>query len=249
MLRTIGLRLSAMVLLWGLAGTGFAQDVTYKVGGADYEGFMAKSGTKAPVIVLIHDWDGLTQYEKDRAKMLQKQGFSVFAADLFGKGVRPTEVKDKRQHTGELYKDRKKMRSLMQGALKAARAQGMQGKVQITMGYCFGGAAALEWARSGDKLDLFASFHGGLTTPEGQSYKNTQGKVLVYHGTADSMISMEDFANLAKELEAAKVANEMVTYGGAPHSFTVFDKKAYRKDADEASFANFLTQAKKAAAM
>ena len=55
-------------------------------------------------MLLIHDWDGLTDYEIKRANMLAELGFSVFAADLFGAGVRPTEVTDKRQHTGELYK-------------------------------------------------------------------------------------------------------------------------------------------------
>jgi dienelactone hydrolase len=51
------------------------------------------------------------------AGMLAKMGYAVFAADLFGKGMRPTEVKDKRQHTGELYQNRDKMRAMMNAAL------------------------------------------------------------------------------------------------------------------------------------
>ena len=63
--------------------------------------------------MLVHDWDGLTDYEIKRAHMLADQGYAVFAADLFGKGVRPTEVKDKKQHTGQLYKDRQKNASFI----------------------------------------------------------------------------------------------------------------------------------------
>ena len=65
------------------------------------------------------------------------------------------------------------------------------------MGYCFGGAAVLELARSGAPLKGFATFHGGLSTPEGQDYSKTRGSLLIMHGTADSAISMDQFATLA----------------------------------------------------
>ncbi|MDX1451252.1 MAG: dienelactone hydrolase family protein [Oleiphilaceae bacterium] len=212
--------------------------VTYQSGGMDYEGYYVSVEQGAPLLLLLHDWDGLTSYERDRAEMLAEMGFAVFAADLFGKGVRPTEVADKRQHTGELYKDREKMRRLMQAAMtKGAELNGSD--VTVAFGYCFGGAAVLELARSGVELAGFASFHGGLSTPEGQDYKATQGKVLVFHGTADSMISMNDFASLADELEAAAVDHEMIAYGGAPHAFTVFGSDRYRQEADTQSWVRF----------
>jgi dienelactone hydrolase len=164
----------------------------------------------------------------------------VFAIDLFGAGVRPTEVKDKRQHTGELYKDRNKMRALMNGALKAAQSKGASVDNAVAMGYCFGGAAVLEWARSGVDLKGFVTFHGGLKTPQGQDYLSTKGKVLILHGSADTVSTMQDFAALADELESTGVSHEMITYGGAPHAFTVFDQSRYRKDADQKSWRRFM---------
>jgi len=213
--------------------------VEYQVDQGTYEGYYLSAGDQAPLVMLIHDWDGLTGYEVKRAEMLQALGYSVFAADLFGKGIRPTEVKDKRQHTGALYKDREKMRRLLSGALQAAQRAGGQTSNAVAMGYCFGGAAVLEWARSGESLKGFASFHGGLSTPEGQNYSQTKSKVLVMHGTADAVISMDQFAQLASELEQAKVPHEMVSYGGAPHAFTVFDSDKYREEADQKSWALF----------
>ena len=213
--------------------------VTYQVGGADYEGYYVSPGDNAPLVLLIHDWDGLTDYEVKRANMLADMGYAVFAADLFGAGVRPTEVKDKRQHTGELYKNRNKMRTLMNAALDQAAAMGGNRNNAVAMGYCFGGAAVLELARSGADLKGFATFHGGLKTPEGQDYKNTQGKLLLMHGTADTAITMDQFAVLANELEAAGVRHEMVTYSGAPHAFTVFGSPRYREDADKKSWKLF----------
>ena len=215
----------------------------YMVNNQPYEGYYISPGSEAPLVLLIHDWDGLTNYEVERANMLAEMGYAVFAADLFGAGVRPTEVKDKRQHTGELYKDRKKMRALMNEALATASSKGANTGNAVAMGYCFGGAAVLELARSGADFKGFATFHGGLKTPNGQDYSKTKGKILVMHGSADTAITMDQFSALTNELEAAGVKHEMVTYGGAPHAFTVFGSERYREDADIKSwnlFTSFL---------
>jgi dienelactone hydrolase len=213
--------------------------VTYQVNGQPYEGYYVSPSKEAPFVLLIHDWDGLTDYEVKRAHMLGDLGYAVFALDLFGAGVRPTEVKDKRQHTGELYKDRKKMRALMKGALDTAKNRGANIENAVAFGYCFGGAAVLELARSGADLKGFATFHGGLKTPEGQNYSKTRGKILVMHGSADSAITMDQFADLAKELESAGAAHEMITYGGAQHAFTVFGGNRYQETADKKSWERF----------
>lgn len=212
---------------------------TYTVAGQSYEGYYISPSDEAPFVLLIHDWDGLTGYEVKRANMLADLGYAVFAVDLFGAGVRPTRVEDKRQHTGELYKNRAKMRAVMQGALDMAKSQGARVENAVAAGYCFGGAAVLELARSGADLKGFATFHGGLKTPEGQSYAQARGKFLVLHGSADTAITMDQFAALANELEAAGVAHEMITYGGAQHAFTVFGGKRYQAAADKQSWLRF----------
>ena len=213
--------------------------VTYQVDGQSYEGYFVSPAPNAPLVLLIHDWDGLTGYEVKRAEMLADLGYAVFAADLFGAGVRPTEVTDKRQHTGELYKNREKMRQLMIGALDAAKARGGNVANAVAAGYCFGGAAVLELARSGADLKGFATFHGGLKTPGGQNYANTRGEILVMHGSADKAIPLDEFAALGKELETAGIAHEMITYGGAQHAFTVFDGDRYQETADRKSWRRF----------
>lgn len=88
-------------------------------------------------------------------------------------------------------------------------------------------------------MDAFVTFHGGLSTPEGQGYTATQGKVLVLHGSADTSVTMQDFANLTGELEKANIDHEMITYSGAPHAFTIFGSERYREDADKKSWLRF----------
>jgi len=232
---SIFLLLTVSTAAFGAAGAA----VTYQVDGKSYEGYYISPSSQAPLVLLVHDWDGLTDYEIKRANMLAKLGYAVFAADLFGAGVRPTEIKDKRQHTGELYKNREKLRALMNGALDAAKTKGAQVDNAVVAGYCFGGAAVLELARSGADLKGFATFHGGLKTPAGQNYANTKGAILIMHGSADSAITMDQFADLARELESAGIAHEMITYGGAQHAFTVFGGKRYQETADEKSWKRF----------
>ena len=218
-------------------GTGGS--VTYQVNGQSYEGYYISPSDRAPFVLLIHDWDGLTDYEIKRANMLADLGYAVFAMDLFGAGLRPTKLEDKRQHTGELYKNREKMRALLQGALDAAMEKGANVNNAVAFGYCFGGAAVLELARSGADLKGFVTFHGGLATPEGQNYSQAKGKILILHGTADQAITMDQFAGLAKELETAGVEHEMITYSAAPHAFTVFGEKSYQESADQKSWKRF----------
>ena len=240
------MKLALAVGLAILSGSAIAgESKIYNVNGSDYEGYWASVDDNAPLVLLVHDWDGLTDYEIKRAQMLNKLGYNVFAVDLFGKGIRPTKIEDRRQHTGELYKDRNKLRALMQGGLDFASSLTKNSANTVVMGYCFGGAAVLESARAGMDVKGFVTFHGGLTTPEGQTYEETKAPILVLHGTADSAITMDQFADLATELEAQQVNHEMITYSGAPHAFTVFDSPRYRKNADEKSwkrFTEFLAQ-------
>lgn len=216
------------------------ESVTYSVGGAEYEGYSAAAmGDSKGLVLIIHDWDGLTEYEQQRAEMLAEMGYDAFAVDLFGKGNRPGTIEGRRAETGKLYSDREKMRSLLMGGYAAAR-ESASGPA-VVMGYCFGGAAVLEMARSGQAEDVagYATFHGGLSTPDGQSYPSSTPPLLIAHGGADSSITMDDVATLSKELEETGVTYEIQVYSGAPHAFTVFGSDRYRERADRESWEAF----------
>lgn len=86
----------------------------------------------------------------------------------------------------------------------------------------------LDWPDPRADLKGFATFHGGLKTLEGQNYTKTRGEFLIMNGSSDTAITIDQFAALAKELESAGVAHEMITYGGAQHTFTVFSGDRYQ---------------------
>lgn len=237
MKRIVTVLVAALFPFGALAG----EAVEYTVGGEKFVGYSAKAydGKSKGLVLVIHDWDGLTGYEEKRVKMLAGMGYDAFAVDLYGKGNRPVETKAKKAETGKLYKNRDRMRSLILGGLQAAR-QTSTGKT-VVMGYCFGGAAALELARSGKAGNVagYVTFHGGLKTPQGQSYAQSTPPILIAHGGADRAISMDQVADISKQLEAAKVPYEIQVYSGAPHAFTVFGSKRYRETADRQSWRAF----------
>ncbi len=206
------------------------ESVVYEIEGQPFEGYFAKNagfGDDQPIVLLIHDWNGIGDYEKRRVEMLAERGYATFAADLYGQGNRPSNVEESQAESGKLYSDRATMRQrLMAGLAEAQSMAGVDPDRVVAMGYCFGGAAVLEMARAGADIDGFVSFHGGLVTPEGQDYSDTQAPILVLHGGNDPVAPMSEVAALADELNAAEVPYDMEIYGGVLHSFTVWGADA-----------------------
>jgi dienelactone hydrolase len=228
------------------AAPALAEDVSYTVDGEAFTGHWAEAEEPKGLVIIIHDWDGMTDYERKRAGMLAEMGYNAFAVDLFGDATPTDTVDHRRAATGALYEDRERMRRLLSAGIEQARARSSVDEM-VVKGYCFGGAVALEMARS-DIADMaigYATFHGGLSTPEDQSWDGDEPPLLVLHGGADTSISMEDVATFASELEDAGNTYTIEVYSNAPHAFTVFDSDRYQERADAESweaFSSFLSQ-------
>ena len=217
---------------------GHSQSVVYKTGDKEFSAYaMTASSAPKGTVYIIHDWNGLDSYEQKRVGMLANLGYNAVALDLFGVDAKLEGFEDYRRETGALYNDRQEFRNRINAGIAAAEALFNTSGKTVLMGYCFGGAAVLETARSGSDLDGFVSFHGGLTTPEGQDYTQTKGEILVLHGSADPVSGMDDLASLLQQLQEAEVVHNAEIFGGARHSFTIegsrdFDAAAERKSWD-----------------
>ncbi len=88
------------------------------------------------------------------------------------------------------------------------------------IGYCFGGTAVLELARSGADIAGVVSFHGGLDSPTPDDAKSIKAKVLVLHGADDPTTPPESIAAFEDEMRKAGVDWQLVLYGGARHAFS-----------------------------
>ncbi|MCT4575912.1 dienelactone hydrolase family protein [Donghicola sp.] len=223
-----------------LAAPALAEDVAYEVDGESFTGYWAEAENPKGLVLLVHDWDGMTDYERQRADMLAEMGYNAFALDMFGDET-PTETMDhRRAATGALYQDRARMRALIEAGIAQATERSSTDQM-VVAGYCFGGAVTLEMARSdmADTAAGYATFHGGLGTPDGQSWDGDEPPVLILHGGADTSITMSDVATFAEEMEAAGGTYTIEVYSKAPHAFTVFGSDRYQERADTESWEAF----------
>ena len=142
---------------------------TIKLAGEPFEGYVDRNegfGDEQPVISLIHAWDALDDYEQRRADILATQGYTVFAIYLYGRGVRPANVDEALAESGKLYGDRNRIRERLFAGLEMSKEiEGVDPENTALFGYCFGGAATLEFARSGAELDSCISFHASFGLP------------------------------------------------------------------------------------
>ena len=215
----------------------YATALKYKISDKEFSSYVVIPEEKPKgVIFIIHDWNGLTDYEKKRANSLAEEGYISIAVDLFGIETKLEGFKDYRRETRALYGNREEFRKRINKAIDIGKeAYGIDGK-NFLMGYCFGGTAVLEAARAGIDMNGFISFHGGLKTPEGQNYEKTNSKVLLLHGSADPVSGMNDLADLIKRLEKEGVPHEAQIFEGVRHSFTVSGSRDYDSDADKKSW-------------
>jgi dienelactone hydrolase len=214
-----------------------AGNLDYKVGGKTFSAHLEKTEAASKGIVfIIHDWDGLTEYEVSRAKMLAGLGYDAVAIDLFGVDAVLEGRDDYRRETGALYGNREEFRARISAAVEAGKNSTGNPDNIVIIGYCFGGAGVLEAARAGIDVDGFVSFHGGLKTPKGQDYSKTPAPVLILHGSADPVSGLDDLDALLGQLKAANVPHDSEVYDGARHSFTVPGSRDYDAEADAKSW-------------
>lgn len=199
--------------------------VTYQDGDVTLEGFAAwdpeKMDGDAPGVLVVHQWMGLTDYEKRRSRELAELGFVAFALDIYGKGVRPANTQEAARMSGGYKSDRDLYRRRLALGLKQLRGiDGVQPDKVAAIGYCFGGTGVVELARSGADIDGVVSFHGGLDSPNPADGKNIKAKVLALHGADDPFVPKADIEAFAAEMNDANVDWQMNVYSGAVHSFT-----------------------------
>lgn len=221
----------------------------YKDGDVQLEGYFARTEkTGAPVVLIIHQWKGLGDYEKSRADMLAAEGYNAFAIDMYGQGIRP-QSREEAAAQSSIYKDNPQLaRQRVRAALETVRSMSSIGPRIAIIGYCFGGTMALEAARAGEALDAVISFHGGLATKAPAETGAVKSPIMVHHGADDPYVNLAEVTAFEQEMAAAGAKVTFYAYPGAVHSFT--EKAAgndpsigaaYNEDADILSWQRSLS--------
>jgi dienelactone hydrolase len=199
------------------------QTVEYKDGDQALEGYLVyddASADKRPGVLVFHAWDGIGEHVKDSAKKLAKLGYVAFVADVYGKGVHPSNPAEFKAQAGKYFADRKLMRSRAKAAMDTLSQDPRVDSSKIAaIGYCFGGAVSLELGRSGAPLAAIATFHGSLANPTPADDANIKAKVLILQG-GDDKFTLSDVPAMEKSFKDNNVDYKLVVYPGAVHGFT-----------------------------
>jgi len=198
--------------------------IEYRQGDTVLQGYLAWDGAKTgtrPGVLIVHEWTGINDHIRQRAEMLAKSGYIAFAADIYGKGVRPIAQADAAKTAGVYKNDRALMRARVKAGLDELKKQKSVDPQRLAaIGFCFGGTTVLELARDGADLKGVVSFHGGLSTPTPQDARNIKGKVLALHGADDPFVKVDEVTAFQDEMRKGGVDWQLVSYGNAVHSFT-----------------------------
>ncbi len=198
----------------------------YEIDGEASEGLIIYDDavtTPRPGLMMVPNWLGVTERSAEKAARAAGDKYVVFMADMYGKSVRPSNPDEAKAAATSVRSDRALMRKRAQAAVKAFEAQSVvpvDTAKMAAIGFCFGGGAVLELARSGAELDAFISFHGNLDTPNPDDAKQIKAPVLVLHGADDPAVPQEQVDGFVAEMKATDVDWQLVSYGNAVHSFT-----------------------------
>lgn len=191
--------------------------LTYHDAGLALTGLLARPERKARAAVVVFPTiANVTPAVERRAAMLAEAGCVALIADFYGEPVASFEAA--RPLAEKLRADVDVYRGRLIAALEALRAV-TPGLPLAAIGYCMGGQAALELARSGADLVLAASFHGLLETAR-PADRPLAPRLLVCHGDADPMVPRNHVLRFWQEMDAVGARWYFHAYSGVKHGFT-----------------------------
>lgn len=247
------LRLALVLLVATCAGTLTAAPKEQHIELADGLGkavlYTPRSGKARSGVVVVHEWWGLNDYARGRARQLAEEGYAAIAVDMYGHGKVATHPNDATAFMKAALAEPEKMNARFNAAKAELQKLKKVDRV-FAIGYCFGGAVVLNQARMGNDLAGVASFHGSLGTEQPAEKGNVKAKVLVATGGADPMVPPKQVGDFVTEMGQAGVDLELLSFPGVLHSFTNPGATAkgkatglpvaYDEAADQASWAALL---------
>jgi dienelactone hydrolase len=208
-----------------------AEKISWSDGGKTFDGYLVwddASKAPRPGLVMVPNWYGVNDHAVAKAKTLAGKDYVILLADVYGRGLRPANPDEAGKASGAVYADPAAMRSRIRAALATLRGAAKLAPLDTrrigAIGFCFGGAVALDLARSGADLAGVASFHGNLGTKMPASAGVLKSPVLVMNGADDKFVSAESITAFETEMRDAKADWQFVNFGGAVHCFAEPDE-------------------------
>ncbi len=226
-----------------------SETVSYSADTVNMSGYAAydsASDKKRPIVMIVHEWWGLNDYAKSRARQLAEMGYLAFAVDMYGNAATADNPDAAGKMAGPFYQDPQMARKRFDAALAKAKTYAVADTSMVAaIGYCFGGAQVINMAKLGENLRGVVSFHGNLNVvPANKDL--LKAPILVCHGADDKFVNDAEVNLFKKQMDSIGAAYTFKAYPGATHAFsnpnaTAMGEKfkipiAYNAAADTASW-------------
>ena len=199
------------------------ETATYKLDTVTMNGYVVydeSTNKKRPAVLVVHEWWGLNDYPKMRAKQLAELGYIAFAVDMYGNGKTVDNPNEAGNMSTPFYTNPQLAKDRFAAALKRLKEYSVVDPDNIAaIGYCFGGGVLLNNARLGEDLSGIVSFHGGLVgVPPNKDLLKT--RILVCHGASDPFVPQADVDKFKKQMDSVGADYIFKAYPDATHAFT-----------------------------
>jgi len=199
------------------------ETVTYKLDSSVRNNFVVYDENikgKRPAVLVIHEWWGLNDYAKMRARELAKLGYIAMAVDMYGDGKMGDDPRAAQNLAGPFYVNPALAKPIFDAALNKLKEFSEADATKVAaIGYCFGGAQVLNLANMGEDLKGVVSFHGNLNVvPANKDLLKAQ--VLVCHGAADEFVPQTEVDLFKKQMDSIGAKYTVKIYENATHAFT-----------------------------
>ncbi|MCZ6799437.1 MAG: dienelactone hydrolase family protein, partial [Nitrospirae bacterium] len=183
--------------------------IPYQDGDVQLEGVLAWDDGitgKRPGVLVVHEWWGLNDYARDRARQLAELGYVAFAVDMYGKDNVTTHPNQAGKWMKQVQANVSHWQARAIKGLAVLRSQDHVDRHNIAaIGYCFGGATVIQLAYSGAEVKGVVSFHGALPLPTGKQANNVKAKMLIAHGNADPFLKEEHIRKFRNALDKSNI--------------------------------------------
>lgn len=199
------------------------ENITYSADGVSMNGFVvydSNNTEKRPAILVVHEWWGLNDYAKRRAKELAELGYIAMAVDMYGDGKTADNPDSALKLAMPFYQNTTMAKTRFDAALAKLKTYNLadDGKI-AAIGYCFGGAMVLNMAKLGENLAGVVSFHGNLNVVPANK-ELLKAKILVCHGADDPLVPQAEVDLFKKQMDSIGATYTFKAYPGAKHAFT-----------------------------
>jgi dienelactone hydrolase len=199
------------------------ENITYTGDSITMNGYVVYDENKQgprPAVLVVHEWWGLNDYSKRRAKELAELGYIAMAVDMFGEGKQADNPDSAGKLAMPFYKDPQMAKRRFDAALARLKTYSQTDTAKIAaIGYCFGGSMVLNMAKLGDPLAGVVSFHGDLRGVPADK-ELLKAKVLVCHGSSDKFVPQEQVDQFKQQMDSIKADYTFREYADATHAFT-----------------------------